>query len=165
VINSIGVAKLLFERNPTNDDITERDCIYYHNTLKKYKYDLKEVYKKKLVNEITGAPTKILVTHDNDSDIEDLSNLTSSSGTGIKKPKIKKSKVKKPNKVEEKFLYLPSDPKLLYQRLHVLLGSMQSGNNNTRNEAMSIMDNLLKNNHMDKESYEKILREYTKSKL
>ncbi len=51
------------------------------------------------------------------------------SGLGIESPDI---------------TFLPSDPKLLLHRLFILLGSKEAGNNNIINNAVSILDNLLK---------------------
>ena len=57
-------------------------------------------------------------------------------------------------------IFLSSDPKLLVQRLMVLLGSKKAGNNNIRNEAISIMDHLLQTKAMSKDYYKKIYNEF-----
>jgi hypothetical protein len=49
--------------------------------------------------------------------------------------------------------FLPSDPKLLFNRLFILLGSTKAGNDNTRNEIISIMDNLLQKKYLTQTQY------------
>ncbi len=59
------------------------------------------------------------------------------------KPKLKD--IPSGTSLKEPFItFLPSDPGLLLNRLFILLGSQEAGNNNIRNEAISIMDILLK---------------------
>jgi hypothetical protein len=57
-------------------------------------------------------------------------------------------------------VFLSSDPKLLVKRLMVLLGSKKAGNNNTRNEAVSIMDHLLQTDAMSKDYYKRLYDEF-----
>jgi hypothetical protein len=59
-------------------------------------------------------------------------------------------------------VFLPSDPKVLYKRLFVLLGSQKAGNTNVRNEAISIMDYLLEKGFLNKEQYQNLYNEYYK---
>jgi len=58
--------------------------------------------------------------------------------------------------------FLPSDPKMLFERLFILLGSQKAGNNDIRNEAISIMDNLLERKIFNKEQYRNLYEEYFK---
>jgi len=63
---------------------------------------------------------------------------------------------------QEIIKFLPNEPKALLERLFILLGSQQAGNDSQRNEAISIMDNLLKNGIFDKQKYQSIYNEYFK---
>ena len=73
-----------------------------------------------------------------------------------KKPKLKNIPVMGTGVVK----FLPSDPKTLLERLFILLGSQQSGNDSQRNEAIAIMDNLLEKGIIDKKKYQSIYNEY-----
>jgi hypothetical protein len=77
-------------------------------------------------------------------------------GKRIKSVKHLLDSFNKPSTSGQGITYLPSDPKLLVQRLQVLIGSKKAGNNNTRNEAISIMDNLLSNKHISQDEYDKL---------
>jgi len=64
---------------------------------------------------------------------------------------------------QEIIKFLPNEPKALLERLFILLGCQQAGNDSQRNEAISIMDNLLKNGIFDKQKYQSIYNEYFKN--
>jgi hypothetical protein len=159
LIVSLGVAKLLFEKSPSQENISGSDCVTYSNFLKKYGFTISEESKRNIIASITGVPRKTQKPQPTPL----IEELPSTSGSGLR-TKVSKHKPQEKFISKEKFIYLPSDPKLLYQRLFVLVGSKQSGNNNTRNEAISIMDNLLKNNHINKETYGNLLSEYNNNK-
>ena len=48
---------------------------------------------------------------------------------------------------------IPSDPNALIERLDLLLASKQAGNTGVRNELVSICDELLRQDVIDKETY------------
>ena len=52
---------------------------------------------------------------------------------------------------------IPSDPKALIKRLDLLLASKQAGNTGVRNELVSICDELLRQDVIDKETYKKLM--------
>lgn len=55
-------------------------------------------------------------------------------------------------------IFLSSDPNALVKRLQLLLASVQAGNNGVvRNEAVAILDELLRMKHIDQEEYKSIL--------
>ena len=54
-------------------------------------------------------------------------------------------------------VYLPSDPNALLDRLDLLMASRSAGNTGTRNEIVSICDELLRQNIITRESYKKIM--------
>ena len=52
---------------------------------------------------------------------------------------------------------IPSDPNALIERLDLLLASKQAGNTGVRNELVSICDELLRQDVIDKEQYKKLM--------
>ena len=54
-------------------------------------------------------------------------------------------------------IYLPSDPNALVERLILLVSSKQAGNTGVRNEIISILDELIRLNIIDKEEYKKLV--------
>ena len=52
---------------------------------------------------------------------------------------------------------IPSDPNALIERLDLLLASKQAGNTGVRNELVSICDELLRQDVIDKETYKKLM--------
>ena len=53
---------------------------------------------------------------------------------------------------------IPSDPNALIERLDVLMASKRAGNTGTRNELVSICDELLRQNAISKNEYKNVLR-------
>ena len=54
-------------------------------------------------------------------------------------------------------IVIPSDPNALIERLDLLLASKQAGNTGVRNELVSICDELLRQDVIDKETYKKLM--------
>jgi len=52
---------------------------------------------------------------------------------------------------------IPSGPNALIVRLDLLLASKQAGNSGVRNKLVSICDELLRQNVIDKETYKKLM--------
>ena len=54
-------------------------------------------------------------------------------------------------------IILPSDPIALVERLHILMASKAAGNTGVRNELVSVCDELLRQNLIDKQKYKIIM--------
>ena len=53
-------------------------------------------------------------------------------------------------------IFLPTDPNILFERLLVLIGEHEAGNNNSHREGSAILDELLRANAIDKDQYVKL---------
>lgn len=70
----------------------------------------------------------------------------------ILKPIWKKSKKVKGSGT----IFLPKDPNALVERLELLMASRQAGNTGVINELVSILDELLRQNHISRDQYKQI---------
>jgi hypothetical protein len=128
-----NITEILFNPNPLEKQYTEQELGQYLRILQTTGKELNNV----------GEKMKSILAQLNFHSKPKLKDIPS--GAALKDPLV---------------TFLPSDPGLLLNRLFILLGSQEAGNNNIRNEAISIMDMLLKQGIFDKERYSNIYNEY-----
>ena len=147
-IPSIGVAKLLFEYNPTDENITKEDVDEYKNFLQHYKFTASHSNKKLIIQKYyPKIPKKSYKIEDVS---EQSTDIPSTSGTGLL------DKNKKTNNV----LIVPSDPNDIVNELLLQLQATEAGNNNTFNYVNALLKELLNKKIVTIKDYRYILKVY-----
>ena len=60
-------------------------------------------------------------------------------------------------RISKQFLSLPCDPIALVERLDILMANKAAGNTGVRNELVSVYDELLRQNWIDRHKYKIIM--------
>jgi len=139
IIPSIGVAKLLFEYNPTDENITKEDVDEYKKFLEQYKFSASHSNKKLIIQKYyPKIPKRSYKIEENPS----------TSGTGLLE--LTKNKV----------LIVPSDPNDIVNELLLQLQATEAGNNNTFNYVNALLKELLNKKIVTIKDYRNILKVY-----
>jgi hypothetical protein len=141
---SVGVSKLLFEHNPSDENITKEDIDEYKKFLTKYKFNITQANKRKIYYKF--YPSK----NNSGPIIEDLSTNSNLNeeviGDGIK-PNIKT-------------IVLPSNNNDLINDLMLQLSAVDAGNNGNFNYVNSLLKESLKRKIINAKDYRNILKVY-----
>ena len=93
-----------------------------------------------------------------DSNPNKLKSSRSTKYIELIKPIWDEVKLKNKGKKGSGVVFLPGDPNALIEKLHMSLAAWRAGNTGSRNEAVSICDELLRQKVLDSEGYKAIQR-------
>ena len=144
LIPSVGVAKLLFQSKPTEDDITKDDVDEYKRFLDQYKFAITQNSKRKILQKFYPK-TRTSIEADSFNRV----GATTVSGEGLSDSKQSGVKV----------MTIPSDPNKLREALILQLADAQAGNNNNFNYTNAILKEMLLQKLITSKEYRSILKE------
>jgi hypothetical protein len=144
LIPSVGVAKLLFQSKPTEDDVTKDDVDEYIRFLDQYKFTITQNSKRKILQKFYPKTRTSIERKRSAVDSFNRVDATTSnavSGEGVK------------------VMTIPSDPNKLREALILQLADVQAGNNNNFNYTNAIMKEMLLQKLITSKDYRAILKE------
>jgi hypothetical protein len=137
-IPTVGVAKLLFQSKPTEDDITKDDVDEYKRFLDQYKFPITQNSKRKILQKF--YPKTVAIPADK---------VGTTIGEGVSDSK----------QCGVKVMTIPSDPNKLREALILQLADVQAGNNNNFNYTNAILKEMLSQKLITSKDYRAILKE------
>ena len=152
-IPTVGVAKLLFQSKPSEDDITKEDVDEYKRFLEHYHFNITQDSKIQIYHKFyPRSPTKLAGgSSSRISKIEptDGSRTFAKDGDGIG--------CKNSNRIAKHPIFIPSDLNKLKEEFILHLADAQAGNKRSFNHANAIMKEMLLQKLLTSKEYRKIL--------